>query len=693
MAVSKYKSMSLEELEAIYDNYLIDSWSYSKLSSFARNEKAFEMNYIYNERSRRSSTTVAGNAYHEALKWYFTYKQDGSEIGAPEMDAIAFEYLDEFPSNMWKLQKTTPTVADCMEKANKLALSLIRNFLGERSIYEDDIEDIIFVEQYFNEFVMVNGVDIPLPCHAIEDLAIRTKSGKYVIIDHKSKNTYTDEKELKLTGAKQAMTYVLVFEAHYGIQVDEVWFIENKYSQNKDKSPQLRKFVVPIDDSTRRLYESLLYEPLRRMLEAVSDPDYVYLINDSDNFVDMAEVLNFWAKTMIAEISEFDIKPSKREVLERRLRKIRDAELVMINPKIIQKFKKETADFIPYDLSNSNMNSQQIIEHTLRTFSIMAEVAHVFDGYSCNTYLLDISSGTRVDSIKSYKSDIARALNVPRVRIANELTVYQGRAFVRIEAPKKAERTVLWDEKHLSGMKIPIGLDNFDNPVYWDLNNHSTPHVLVCGATGSGKSVMLRSTIEYAIRAGVGEVVIMDPKYEFSGMTIPGARVISDILEIEEEMIRQVEQMEERIKMGPNGKRIIIFDEFADAVANSRKGAALKVYSMVQEGLYANGSPKMKRTQTDEVKSLEENLRILLQKGRSVGFRVVCATQRASVKVITGDAKANLPVQICFRVPKEVDSMVVLDEPGAESLAGRGDGLMRSPEYDNLVRFQGFYYE
>jgi DNA segregation ATPase FtsK/SpoIIIE-like protein len=86
-------------------------------------------------------------------------------------------------------------------------------------------------------------------------------------------------------------------------------------------------------------------------------------------------------------------------------------------------------------------------------------------------------------------------------------------------------------------------------------------------------------------------------------------------------------------------------------------------------------------------------MRILLQKGRSSGYRILAATQRASVKVITGDAKVNFPVQVCFRVPKDIDSIVVLDEPGAESLNGRGDGLIKSPEYPGTVRFQAFYTE
>ena len=146
---------------------------------------------------------------------------------------------------------------------------------------------------------------------------------------------------------------------------------------------------------------------------------------------------------------------------------------------------------------------------------------------------------------------------------------------------------------------------------------------------------------------------------------------------------------------------LVVFDEFADAVAQSRKGSELDIKENVQVGNYAPkkgfmgmmmpGEPKYQLKKVGELKSLEENLRILLQKGRSSGFRVMAATQRASVKVITGDAKVNFPVQICFRVPKEADSRVVLDEAGAESLAGFGDGLIKSPEYKETVRFQAFY--
>src|SRR5581483_2978565 len=122
--------------------------------------------------------------------------------------------------------------------------------------------------------------DIPLPCHLKIDLLIRTMDDKIAIVDHKSKTTFTDDKELKFSIGKQAITYALGYEASRDIKVDVVWFVENKYSANRDKSPQLSCFKMVLDADTRRLYEAMLYEPLKRMLEAISNPDYIYLINE-----------------------------------------------------------------------------------------------------------------------------------------------------------------------------------------------------------------------------------------------------------------------------------------------------------------------------------------------------------------------------------------------------------------------------
>ncbi len=676
---NKYSVLQGDEMEEHFSQFLIDSWSYSGVATFARNEKEFERRYIYREPSRRSATTVAGTAYHAALQHYFeTLRDTGEEANITAMQEKAFEAIDKMKANEWKLGKKTPTVEKCIETAIKTANALIANFYEERSIYTESIAEVIGVEASADQWLVINGVDIPLPCHAKLDLIILTTDCRRVIIDHKSKSAYTDESELAYTGAKQAIIYALEWEAaNPGLPIDEVWYMENKHSKNKDGSPQLRKMVITLDADTRRLYEAILYEPLRRMIQATTDPNYLYTINDSDQLTDRAELYDFWARTLIADLDDFLYLPeSKRQLIARRRSKIHDASTVSISPKVITSFRRHAATFISYEL-REDMTPQEKIEHTMRSFGIPVRVAHTFGAYSSVSYLLEVGAGVKIANIAQHALDIANAIDAPSVRVLPALTVYNGKSYLCVEAPHHSGDTLLWDASYLKGSRIPLGLDNFRNTVVWDIDNQSTPHMLVCGATGSGKSVCIRSTIEYARLAGVKRIIIMDPKYEFIGQ-FPDCEIISDISDIEERMKQLVAEMQQRARSGVSEKTLIVFDEFADAVASARSGKQLDIKD--EQGKVIGHE-----------KSLEENLKMLLQKGRSLGYRIIAATQRASTKVITGDAKVNFPVQVCFRVPKAVDSKVVLDEEGAETLAGRGDGLIKSPEYFGAVRFQGFY--
>lgn len=688
-------------------NFLIDSWSYSKISEFSRNEKAFEMSQIYGHRHKSSASSVAGTAYHKALDFYFSNRQSGVVKDIADLQIVAFNYIEEYPANYWKIQKTVPTVDEGVKKAIGIVSLLLKNFFSELPTYIDRIKDIIGVEMYFDEFVTINGVDIILPCHALVDLIFRTHDDKVVILDHKSKSAFTDEQEFRLSIGIQGMTYVKCVESRFDqIKVDQIWFVENKYSANKDKNvPQLNCFKIELNDNVRRLYEALIYEPLRRMLEAVSNPDYVYLINDHDNFVDRAEIYEFWCKTMTAEVEEFNISENKKELISQRLRKIRDTSIATANPNIIKEFRENAAQFIQYDLSNKNMTQQEKIQHILRSFGIITKVAHVLHGCSSVTCLLDVSAGVKITSIQARKLDIANVLDVASVRVSNDLVVYEGRSYVGVEFSKKREGYVFFDPAHLAEFKIPIGIDNYGNVVRWDLDNQSTPHMLLCGGSGSGKSVSVRSTIEYSILAGVDQIEILDPKFEFKEYNSKkGISVYNEIEEIEKRAEELVELMNTMIKKGITKKIVIVLDEFADAYMMAKTGKQLDIREEVQDGYYApkkikgifgetmsDPIPKMKTIVTDRKKSLEENIQSLLQKGRSSGFRLILATQRADAKTISGSAKVNLTVQICFRVQKQIDSIVVIDEPGGESLSGRGDGLFRSPEYTETVRFQAFY--
>jgi hypothetical protein len=663
------------------------------VSTFARQEKEFEMRYLYNVFPKISATTVAGQAYHAALELFFGKMATGDACDIIDMQLVASEYINSRPADMWKIQNTRPTVQDCIDAARGASYKGIENFLKESKLYTEEIDKVLGVELSLAEWLTVNGVDIPMPCKMKIDLVVLTKDGKRVVIDNKLRSAFTAEEDSVFTTGKQAIVYVLGYESYFGQKIDEVWFIENKISKNKDGSKQLNPSKAIMDNGTRKLYESMLYEPLKRMIEAVSNPDHIYVINDSDSLTSKAELYEFWAKTLLDEIESFEIPEHKKPLMEKRRRKIKDSSLTTVTPNVIRNFKKYTEQFIPYDFTNKDMTQQEKIEHVLRAFGISAQVQHTFEGFSSNTYLLEIGAGVAVTSVMRYRLDIANALNQPNVRIGKELTVYNGKSYLSVEAGKKATSTLLYDPSKLVEQKIPLGLDNLQNTIFWDLNNQSTPHMLICGATGSGKSVCIKTTIKYALQAGVKDIYIFDPKFEFTSYRKIGITVVNDISDIETQLGLLVIDMEERVKQGKSHKTLVIFDEFADAVANSRKGNELNNYGEEVTGYYKNGTPKVKRIVKSVDKTLEENMRILLQKGRSSGFRIIAATQRASVKVITGDAKVNLPVQVCFRVPKDIDSIVVIDEPGGEALNGRGDALIKSPEYGSVIRFQGFYTE
>ena len=221
--MSKYETYTADQLEEHFSSYLIDSWSYSKVSCFARNEKSFEKQYIYLEPDKRSSSSVAGNAYHAAMEEFFSVMQMTGNVQMPDVVSLeqrAFEYInDKVESNEWKLQKTTPTVEDCITDSTRKATVLVRNFYGERDLYLEDMEKVIAVEARYEEWLTVNGVDIPLPCHAIVDLVLRLKDGRTVIADHKGKGAYSEDKEVALVHGKQAITYVLAFEKATGIDI------------------------------------------------------------------------------------------------------------------------------------------------------------------------------------------------------------------------------------------------------------------------------------------------------------------------------------------------------------------------------------------------------------------------------------------------------------------------------------------
>ena len=333
-----------------------------------------------------------------------------------------------------------------------------------------------------------------------------------------------------------------------------------------------------------------------------------------------------------------------------------------------------------------------IIEDTLDSFGVRAEVVDFNYGPAVTQYALKITKGVRLNKITSLSNNLALALASPHGLIRIEAPI-PGKSLVGIEVPNiKSEIVPLRKMLELSEFKVngntlrvPLGYDVSNTPRLIDLND--MPHILIAGTTGSGKSVLLSAWISTLLfRAAPNELrmILIDPKrvtfMPFDGIPHLLTSVITDLKETISALKWAVKQMEERYHLLSENKTRDIF-AYNQKITDPEKKMPLIVIAIDELAdlmMYAS-------------KEVEDTITRIAQKARAVGLYLVIATQRPEVKVITGLMKANIPARISFKVSTLIDSRVILDTPGAEKLVGRGDMLFLSPHESKPYRIQGPY--
>lgn len=329
-----------------------------------------------------------------------------------------------------------------------------------------------------------------------------------------------------------------------------------------------------------------------------------------------------------------------------------------------------------------------IIEKTLDSFGIQAEVAEVNGGPAVTQYALRISAGTKISKIANLQHDLALALATPTGTVRIEAPI-PGKSLVGIEVPNRSLeivglKNILASEemtKFKSKLAVALGRDTSSKPVIVDLDR--MPHVLIAGTTGSGKSVLINAFIgSLLFRNSPDEMklILIDPKRveltNYNGIPHLLTQVITEPEKILSALKWAMAEMDRRYKLFQSvGVRnitgynemsgfqalpyiVIIVDELAD----------LMMFAPVE---------------------IEDAITRIAQLARATGIHLVVATQRPSVDVITGLIKANIPCRIAFNVSSMVDSRVILDGPGAEKLLGRGDMLFLPPDASKPIRIQG----
>jgi S-DNA-T family DNA segregation ATPase FtsK/SpoIIIE len=341
------------------------------------------------------------------------------------------------------------------------------------------------------------------------------------------------------------------------------------------------------------------------------------------------------------------------------------------------------------DRGDVNENAD-IIEATLKSFGIQAEVKEVNYGPSVTQYALQVTRGTKLSRITSLSTDLAMALAAPTGQIRIEAPI-AGRSLVGIEVPNRSPeyvtlRTILGSSKlknHPSKLAVGLGIDVSGKPVIADIQ--FMPHLLIAGATGSGKSVCINTFLSSLLfRASPSELrlILVDPKRveltQYNGIPHLLTPVIVEPKKVVSALKWAVSLMDKRYKqLSEVGvKDINGYNELAGLAAMPH--LLIVVDEMADVMLFAPGE-------------VEETITRIAQMARAVGIHLVLSTQRPSVDVITGLIKANIPARIAFNVSSMTDSRVILDSPGAEKLLGKGDMLFLPPDKAKPLRVQGTF--
>jgi len=345
--------------------------------------------------------------------------------------------------------------------------------------------------------------------------------------------------------------------------------------------------------------------------------------------------------------------------------------------------------------SNVEHERAKLIEDTLTSFGAPVHVVEVHRGPTVTQYgvepdFIETRSGrtrVRVGKIAALVDDLALALAAQRIRIQAPVP---GRSYVGIEVPNAEVTRVMLREviesegfqKLRSPLRFALGKDVAGKSISYDLA--SMPHLLVAGTTGSGKSVLVNAILSCFLLNNTPadlRMILVDPKrVELTGyngiphllapVIVEAEKVVGALQWVQREMdaryhrfsqlgVRNIQEYNKK-ESPPLPYLLVLVDELADLMMLA----------------------------PDET---ERSLTRLAQLARATGIHLVLATQRPSVDVVTGLIKANFPARVAFAVASGIDSRVILDQPGAERLLGRGDMLFQAPDAAAPVRLQGVY--
>ncbi|MBN1970562.1 MAG: DNA translocase FtsK 4TM domain-containing protein [Candidatus Delongbacteria bacterium] len=438
------------------------------------------------------------------------------------------------------------------------------------------------------------------------------------------------------------------------------------------------------------------------------------------------------SKDDLDEESLFENTPVQEQISTEKIMRPRQNENgITISEKIVEKEeylqnrKNRAINYVtpPVDLLtdrpkiNDDENDEQfrenarLLQEKLLEFSVEAEVVNINPGPVITQYELKLAKGVKISRVNSLEKDLAMNLKAKSVRIVAPIP---GKDTVGIEIPNKnpsivSLKSIINSEKFIRhDSKLAIALGKTITGENYILDLKKTPHLLIAGATGSGKSVCINGIIMSILYRSTPEEVqfcMIDPKkvelslysdlvnhhlLKVDGIDEAVVTKPEDALRLLEALVDEMERrydvlMESGLRNLEEYNNAIEAGEIDYSQKTGEKFVKLPyIVSIVDE----YGDLMM-----TSGKAVEDPICRLAQMSRAVGIHMVLATQRPSVKVVTGVIKANFPTRIGFRVMSQIDSRTILDQKGAESLLGKGDMLIIPPGDADAIRIQNALVE
>jgi len=431
--------------------------------------------------------------------------------------------------------------------------------------------------------------------------------------------------------------------------------------------------------------EPEIVNPMRiALMEAACSSLGIQMLEDPETVDD--EAVKAVEQAQEAHVPILTLKP-RQEVS---VAPVEDLTLETVNRWILPDF--DLLDPVVQRVIIQDTETPKQLEKVLLDFGVKAKVIRVTRGPVITRYELAPAPGVKISKIVNLADDIALGLAARDVRIEAPIP---GKAAIGIEVPNKHARSVPFREvlettgfgEHASKLKVALGKDIADQPIIGDLIK--MPHLLVAGATGSGKSVCITSIINsilYNATPDEVKLLLVDPKMvelsQYNGIPHLLAPVVVDPKKAAAALRWIVKEMENRYEL------------FAAAGVRD-----IERYNKLKAGQSISSKPALPFMVViiDELADLmmvaagevEEAICRIAQMARAAGIHLVIATQRPSVDVITGVIKANIPSRISFAVSSQIDSRTILDATGAEKLLGRGDMLYSPLGVNKALRVQG----